>query len=145
MADHCKKARLGAVRSLRLVACMAESVLGLDAIRDVAADALDLRTGFATDGNLSPGDPAHKTAAGDLLIINASAVGLNGEGATFKDGQLFGGPDQRVARSACERAESVIRIGNAARAVAAHDEVALSLQQTACALFGLAQLPKPVR
>ena len=64
-------ARLAACASSR--AC-GERALGLDAVGDIAADALHFGAGIAAHRDLAPGDPAAAGAGGDFLVVDAGAV-----------------------------------------------------------------------
>ena len=141
MADHGEEARLGAAGGFGLVARGAKRVLGLDPVADVAADALHFAAGFAAHRDFAPGDPARAVAGSDLLVVHAGAVGEHLDFALLEHAQLDFFADERVARLAGERAESVIGVSDAGIGVAPHDQVALRLQQAARALFRLAQLP----
>ena len=146
MRDHRQEARLRAVGGLRLVARIGERALGLHAVGDVAADALHLGAGLAADAHhhLAPGDPARAGVGGDLLVVDARAVGGMRGGALLEHRQREGGADERLARPLGERAERIVDIGDAAVGVAAHDHVALRGQEALGALFRFLELPVAV-
>ncbi len=140
--DRGEEARLGAVGGFGLVARRGERVLGLDAVGDVAADALH----FGRPRRRAPRLRARRSSAcrrraDDLWSCTRVPSGEHRHGALRENGQFGRGADQGLAAAAGERAEGVIGVSDAAAGVAAHDQVALRLQQTARALFGLAQLP----
>ena len=73
--------------------------------------------------------------------MHAGAVGEHARLALLEHRQRGRLADQLLARLAGERAEGVVGIGDVALRVAAHDQIALRLQQAARALFRLAQFP----
>ena len=91
--------------------------------------------------HLAPGDPARAGLGGDLLVVDAGAVGGMRGGALLEHRQREGGAEQRLARPVGERAERVVDIGDAPVGVAAHDHVALRGQKTLGALFRFLELP----
>ena len=106
VADHGEEARLGAVGGFRLVARVRQRALGLDAVGDVAADALHLGAGFAAHRDFAPGDPARAIAAGDFLVVHARAVGQHRRRALRRERAIrMALTDQFVARL-CRRARS---------------------------------------
>ena len=94
--------------------------------------------------HVAPGDPARAVAAGDLLIMHPGAVGLERGVALLDHLQGERGAGERFARRSGERAERVVDEGDAALAVAAHDDVALGLQKAAGPLLDLLELPVAV-
>ena len=120
-------------------------MLGLDAVGHVAADALDFGAGPAAHHDLAPGDPARGRSTDDILVVHAGAVGQHREGPLRDNGQFGGGADQVGAAEPGEGAEGVVGVGDTAARVAAHDQVALRLQQAARTFFQLAQFPIVVR
>lgn len=78
------------------------------------------------------------------MVVHAGAVGQYRHRASVEDRQLNGLADQGLSLFSSQGTERVVGVGDAAMVVAAHDQVALRLQQTARALLGFAQLPIPV-
>ena len=78
---------------------------------------------------------------GDLLVVHAGAVGEIGNVALDLHRQRKGGREQFLARPSGQRAERVVGIGDGAAAVAAHDDVALRLEEAFGALLRFADLP----
>ena len=117
-------------------------MLGLGAVGDVAADALQFgrRVGVEADQAFAPGDPA----LADLLVVHAGAVGLHGDLTLLGRLELEAAADQLVARATGELAVGVVDERDRAVALAADDEVALRLEQVAGALLGVLQLPVAV-
>jgi hypothetical protein len=72
---------------------------------------------------------------------DASAVGAQRDLALLEHRQVEMPADQFVARAARQRAERVVRVGDAAGAVAPHDHVALRLEKALGALLGFLHLP----
>src|SRR6202140_5294858 len=73
--------------------------------------------------------------------MHAGAVGEIGNVALDFHRQRKGGRKQIVARTSGEGAERVVGIGDGAAAVAAHDDVALRLEEALGALLRFADLP----
>ena len=96
------------------------------------------------DRHLAPGDPARPIGGGDLLVVAARAVGRERGQALLDHLGQIARADQRLAGAAGERAEGVIRVGDAALPVAAHDQVALRFEKAARALLGFPELPVAV-
>ena len=144
--DHRQEARLRAVGGLRLVARIGERAFGLHAVGDVAADALQLGAGLAARAHhyFAPGDPARAGLGGDLLVVDAGAVGGVRGGALLEHRQREGGSEQRLALPVGEHAERVVDIGDAPVGVAARDHVALRGQKALGALFRFLELPMAV-
>ena len=140
---HRQEARLGAVGGVGVVAGLAERAFGLGAVGDVAADALHLGrlAGIGADQAFAPGDPARPERGRDLLVVNPGAVGLERGVALLEHVEREAAADQRVARLFRQFAIGVVDEGDAAVAVAQHDQVALRFEQAAGALLGLLQFP----
>ena len=74
VADHGEEARLGAIGVFGLVARLAQHVLGMHPVGDVAADALDFGLAADAQHDIAPGDPARAGGAVDFLVVHARAV-----------------------------------------------------------------------
>ena len=81
MTDHGEKVRLGTVGGFRQIARRGEGALGLDPVRDVAADALHFIAGLGTHRDFAPGNPARNITVRDLLVMGARAVGQHHDSA----------------------------------------------------------------
>ena len=73
--------------------------------------------------------------------MHAGAVGEIGNVALDLHRQREGGREQFLARASGQRAERIVGIGDGAAAVAAHDDVALRLEEAFGALLRFADLP----
>ena len=142
---HGEEARLGAARRLRGIACFRQRVLGLGAVGDVAADALNFGAAvLAPHHHVAPSEPARAVAGRDLLVVHPRAVGEHVGLALFEHGKRGGGAQERGAVLAGERAEGVVGVADAALAIAPYDQVALRLEQARGTLLGFLQLPHVV-
>ena len=139
--DHGEEPRFRPVGGLRLVAGFGERALGMGAVGDVAADALNLEALAAAHRDLAPGDPAQALRGLEPLVVHAGAVGQHGDVALLGNREPERGPEQRLAGSAGERAECVIGVGDQAVGTATDDDVALGLDETLGALLGVPELP----
>ena len=140
---HGQEPRFGAAGGFRLVARLAERVLGGHPIGDVAADALQLgaRLCGRAHQHVAPRDPARAVAAGDLLVMRTGAVRHDREVALHDHVEPEGLAEQRFARRPRQRAKGVVGVGDAPLAVAPDDDVALRLEKALGALLGLLELP----
>ena len=77
VTDHGQKARLGAIGGFRRIARLAERPFGIDAVGDVAADALHFGAivGVHAHDHFAPGDPARAGRGHDFLVMLMRAVG----------------------------------------------------------------------
>ena len=141
VADHREEARLGAIGVFGLVARLAQHVLGMHPIGDVAADALDFGLAADAQHDIAPGDPARAGGAVDFLVVHARAVRQRRGLALFDDLELMRAPDQLGARRAGERAIGVVGVSDMPVAAAPHDQVALRFEETARALLGFLHFP----
>ena len=146
MRHHGEEARLGAARGLGGVARLGQRTLGLDAVGDVAADALDFGVLglLGPDHDVAPGEPARAVGGHDLLVVQPRAVRQHAGAALLQRRQRIGGAEQRLARRAGQGAIGVVDVGDAALAVAADDQIALRFEQARRARLGLLQLPGAV-
>ena len=113
-----------------------------DAVGDVAADAL--RLGARASLRTATSRQAIQRAPSAAAIFWSWARVPSASTATSPcstHGKSDGCADQLAARLARQRAEGVVGIGDAALRVAAHDQVALRLEQAVRALFRFAQFP----
>ena len=145
MRHHGQEARFGAVGGFRLVARLGERPLGQHAVGHVAADALHLAGGAGAHRDLAPGDPARACGRGDLLVVDARAVGERRGFSLLLDRKRKRGRQNVFARAAGERTEGVVGIGDGAGAAAAHDHVALGLEKALGALLRFADFPVAIR
>ena len=143
VAGHRQEARLGPVGGVRMVARLAQRALGLGAIGDVAADALQLRRLFRIGPQqaFAPGDPFRPERRCDLLVVDPRAARLQRAFALLQNLEGEAAADQRLSRPCRELAIGVIDKDDAAFRVADHDQVALLLEQAAGALLGFLQFP----
>ena len=140
---HRKEARLGAVGGFRLVARFGERAFRHDAIGNIAAHGLDFGlAALATHDALAPGDPALAGRSGDLLVVDAPAIGEDCRIALFEnlEGEIGAAQEARVA--AGKRAIGVVGKGDCAVAAPPHDQIGLRFQECARTLLGLLQLPE---
>ena len=144
MRDHRQEARLGAVRGFGLIARIGQRALGIDAVGDVAADALHLARRIGAHGDFPPGDPARAAGRGDFLVVDPRAVGQGRCLALRFHGQREIGAKQRLARPPGQRAERVIGVSDRAFAVAADDDVALRLEKALGAFLRLLEFPMAI-
>ncbi len=144
MAGHRQEARLGAVGGVGLIAGLAERALGLGAVGDVAADALHF--GGRGRHRCGPGLRARRSSAGPSAVaifwswIRVPLLSQRGV-ALLQHVEREPAADQRSARLSGELAIGVVGEGDAAVAVAQHDQVALRFEQAAGALLGFLQFP----
>ena len=143
MARHREETRLGAVGGVGLVARFRQRALGLGAVGDVAADALQLGrlAGVGTHQSFAPGDPFRSEPRCDLLVVDARAVALDCAVALLQHLEIEARADQRFARLLGHLAIRIIGEGDVAARIAHHDQVALLLKQAAGAFGGFLQLP----
>ena len=85
VTDHREEARLGAIGGFRLVARLRERMLGLDAIGDVAADALYFAAVFAAYRRLRAMRSSARLTTGNFLVMHTRAVGLHGRRALLEN------------------------------------------------------------
>jgi hypothetical protein len=142
---HCQEPRFCTVGGFRLVAGIGQCVLRLDSGGDVASDGLHLRMLAGADHDFAPGDPPRAVRRRDLLIMDAGGVGKERGIALLEDAQRHGAPEQLCPAASAQPAKGIIGVGDGARTVMAHDDVALGFQQTARALLRLLELPVSVR
>ena len=116
----------------------------VDAVGHVAADALHLAAAVGAHRHLAPGDPARAVGRGDLLVVHAGAVGETRNVALLSTGSAKAVREQAPRAGAGERAERVVGVGDGAAAVAAHDDVALRLEEALGALLRFLDLPVAV-
>ena len=119
-----------------------ERALGLDAVGDVAADALH----FGARLRRAPRLRARRSSARRRRWRSSGRARACRRRARRRRPVRARGSSTAVPISASrglagERAEGVVGVGDAAARVAAHDQVALRFQQAARALFRLAQFP----
>ena len=76
MGGHGEEPRFGAVGGVGMVAGLAQRPLGLGAVGDIAADALQIRRMIrvGADQAFPPGDPSRSQRGFDLLVMNAGAA-----------------------------------------------------------------------
>ncbi len=79
-----------------------------------------------------------------LLVVNAGAVRQRRGFALLEDFERVPLAEQRLARAPGQRAISVVRIGNAAFAIAADDNIAVGFEKIAGAFAGFLELPVAV-
>jgi hypothetical protein len=145
MRHHGQEARFGAARRFRLIARLGERPLGQYAAGHVTADALRLAGGAGPHRDLAPGDPARACGRGDLLVVDARAVGERRGFSLFLDRKRKRGRQNVFARAAGKRTEGIVGIGDGAGAAAAHDHVALGLEKALGALLRFADFPVAIR
>ncbi len=141
---HRQEVGFGAVGRLGLVARLFQRALGVGAVGDVAADALHFAADIAAHGDLVPGDPARALRGRDLLVVDARAVGQEAGLALGVDGERNRSSQQLGAVAAGQRAEGVVGVGDRAFGVAAHDHVALRLEEAPGAFLRFADFPVAV-
>ena len=143
---HREEARLGAVGGIGVIAGLAERALGLGAVGDVAADALHLRRCPASV-RTRPSRQAIQRGPSAVAIfwswirVPLVSSAVSPCSSTFSAKRL---PISFSRGSSGQFAIGVVDEGDAAVAVAQHDQVALRFEQAAGALLGLLQFPVAV-
>jgi hypothetical protein len=141
VADGGEEAGLGLARRLGAVACVEQVVLGGDAARHVATDALALGAAVADGEGLDPGDPDDAAAELDGLVEDARARGRQAHVADLAHDRLPAAADELLAGPAGEAREGVVAVDDAPVLGAAHDDVALGFDQAAIMLSAFGQFP----
>ena len=122
-----------------------QRLFGKHAVGHVAADALHFAAAVGAHGDFAPGDPARAVGRGDFLVVHLRAVGETTGFALLRNRQRKRGRQKVLARAAGKRAERVVGVGDRAVAVAAHDDVALRLEEARGALLRFAYFPVAIR
>src|SRR5829696_8735305 len=98
----------------------------------------------ADHARFHPGQPAHAGLGLDRLIDDPRPFKADAGLTAFDDGRAFLGADQPVRGRAHEIGETLVGEGDAALAVALHDEVEVRLDEAAVALLGFGEPPGAV-
>ena len=134
-----------------LAASGARAFLGKNAFADhtlgnLAACTLEFDAAVRRlDRGLDPGEPAQTPCARiDRLVDQPGAILAPAHGTCLHHARAGACADQRISRAPDEGCVAVIREGDPARPVAAHDHVELRLDDAAMALLALGEFPQPV-
>ena len=140
---HREEARLGAVGGVGLVAGIGERAFGLGAVGDVAADALH----FGRLAGIVPYKPSRQaiqrapSGVVDLLVVDARAVRLQRVSPCSSDVSVRACCRSALRAGSGQCAIGVVGKGDAAVAVAQHDQVALRFEQAVRARCRLPAVP----